>query len=79
MSPSTKPVTLSLKVKVTGIGDTFVGFVAVEDTTTEGSELSYVLENTFEAVFPMADPFTAASAATLTSTSPAAVGVMLVV
>jgi len=42
MSPATKPVTFSLKVMVTGIGDTLVGSAAVEETTTVGSILSNV-------------------------------------
>ena len=40
MSLRINPVTASLKVKVTGIGEVLVGVVAVEDTTTEGRTLS---------------------------------------
>jgi hypothetical protein len=36
ISPRTKPVTDSLKVKVTGNGDRFVGFPAVVVTVTVG-------------------------------------------
>jgi hypothetical protein len=42
MSPTTNPVTLSLNVMVTGMGDTLVGSVAVEETITVGATLSNV-------------------------------------
>ncbi len=79
ISPKTNPVTLSLKVIVTGIGDTLVGSAAVEVMATEGATLSYVLVRMLEAVFPLLVPSTATLAATLTVTGPAAVGVMLAV
>ena len=43
MSPVTNPVTASLKVIVTGIGDELVGFTVVEVMVTEGETVSYVL------------------------------------
>ena len=79
MSLRINPVTLSLKVKVTGIGDTFVGSVAVEVMTRVGDSLSYVLDKILEAVFPLVAASAAAPAATLTLTSPAAEGVMSMV
>jgi len=40
MSPTTKPVTVSLNVMVTGIGLTAVVFAAVEVIATVGAALS---------------------------------------
>jgi hypothetical protein len=79
ISPTLKPVTLSLNVMVTGIGDSLVGSATVEEMTTVGATLSYVLERRFEAVLPLLVASTATLAATLTVTDPAAVGVMLAV
>ena len=79
MSPTANPVTLSLKVMVTGIGDKLVGSVAVEVMTTVGPTLSKVLDKILEAVFPFVAASATAPASKLTVTIPAAVGVMLAV
>ena len=79
MSPTTSPVTLSLKVMVTGIGVTLVGSAAVEVMITEGTELSKVLDKILEALLPFVAASTALFTATLTDTNPIAVGVMLAV
>jgi len=79
MSPTTNPVTLSLKVMVMGIGEKLVGSVAEVVMITVGAMLSYVLDSTLETIFPLVAASFAALAATLTVTGPAAVGVMLAV
>jgi len=53
MSSNPKPETSSLNVAVTGIGDTFVGSVAVVDKTTDGAVPSYVMLSCAAAVFRM--------------------------
>lgn len=77
MSPATNPVTLSLNVMVTGMGDRLVGSVDVEVMTTVGGILSYVLDSKFEAMFPLAAASVATFSATLTVTGPAPDGVIL--
>jgi len=70
MSSIVKPVTSSLNVAVTGIGDTFVGSVAVVDKTTDGDTESYVMLSVAAAVFPFPAASVATSASTSTDTSP---------
>ena len=70
MSSIVKPVTSSLNVAVTGIGDTFVGSVAVVDKTSVGTPPSYVMLSCVAAVFPFPAASDATSASTSTDTSP---------
>jgi len=69
------PVTALLKVKVTGIGEVFVGFGAVVDTITVGRVLSYVTVNVLDARLVFVATSSATPAAALTDTTPTAVGV----
>ena len=75
ISPTTKPVTLSLKVIVTGIGDVFVTEALVEVAVTVGAVISYITDSVEEAAFPTPAASAAESRAIETSTEPSIVGV----
>ncbi len=76
MSPTVKPVTVSSKVKVTGIGELSVALPAVVEMLMLGFTLSNVRDNVVEAVFPFEALSIATLAAIETSTGPSPVGVI---
>jgi hypothetical protein len=76
ISPTTKPVTLSLNVIVTGIGEVFVVADAVDVMLTVGTVLSYVLLSCVAAVLLLPAASVATPAAMSTVTAPWALGVM---
>jgi hypothetical protein len=74
-SAAVKPVTGSLKVTLTGIGDWAVTSAAGEDRVTVGATPSYVRLNTPLAALPLPEASSAAPAATYTEKGPWALGV----
>ena len=76
ISPSTKPVTLSLKKKVTSMGETLVGLVIAVLAVIDGARLSYVIFNVLLAALPFVAASAALLAATLTLTMPCPTGVI---
>ena len=71
ISPAINPVTLSLNVMVTGIGETLVGSAALDVMTTVGATLSNTLVRLVAIVLLFVAASIATLAATLTVTVPA--------
>jgi hypothetical protein len=70
MSAAVNPVTLSLKVIVSGMGDTFVVVAAVDANVTVGAALSNVRLNCVAAELPLPAVSVAVPAAMLAVTNP---------
>src|SRR5579872_5992707 len=76
-SDALKPVTGSLNLAMTGIGDVCVGLAEEELSVTEGDTVSKMRINVAAGVFPFPAASIALNVPTSTCTAPCAVGVTL--